>query len=126
MIFQVAKHHSSAPLLKTLHWLPVDKRIAFKTLLFVHKSLKGHAPTYLIDCLSVQIPGREGLRSAKDTTQLVTPITHILVGSGYFSVFGHKLWDLPPNIIIMIKVSCAVCTMNADCIHGQVDLVITK
>lgn len=113
IIFQVAKHHSSAPLLKTLHWLPVDKRIAFKTLLHVHKSLNGQAPAYLTDCLSVYIPGREGLRSANDTTRLVTPTTHRLVGSGSFSVSGPKLWnDLPPTIRSCNNITAFKCQLK--------------
>jgi len=37
------------PLLRQLHWLPVSKRITFKTAGLVHQSLSGAAPAYLAD-----------------------------------------------------------------------------
>ena len=31
-VYQVQRHHSSSPMLASLHWLPIDKRIKFKIL----------------------------------------------------------------------------------------------
>ena len=36
---------STSPILQSLHWLPVDKRIKFKILLITYKALHGLAPT---------------------------------------------------------------------------------
>ncbi len=47
------------PLLKELHWLPVDFRIHFKILCFTYKALHGLALTYLAD----QIVQYEPVRS---------------------------------------------------------------
>jgi hypothetical protein len=41
------------PLLKDLHWLPVNQRIVFKILLLVYKVLHQIAPSYLIEPISV-------------------------------------------------------------------------
>ena len=30
IVFRVSRHHSSYPLLKILHWLPIDNRIEYK------------------------------------------------------------------------------------------------
>ncbi|XP_072025395.1 uncharacterized protein [Amphiura filiformis] len=47
IIFQVPRRHSSSPLLNSLHWLPIDKRICFKVLLYIYKTLNDLAPPYL-------------------------------------------------------------------------------
>ena len=39
IIFRVPRLESATPLLNTLHWLPVKKRIIFKALLYVYKVL---------------------------------------------------------------------------------------
>ena len=35
------------PILKQLHWLPIDQRIIFKISMFVFKTIHGVSPTYL-------------------------------------------------------------------------------
>ena len=65
IIFRVPRLESATPLLNTLHWLPVKKRIIFKTLLYVYKVLNGLAPEYLTQFISLYTVPREGLRSAK-------------------------------------------------------------
>ena len=35
------------PILRNLHWLPVEKRIKFKTALLVYKALNGMSPSYI-------------------------------------------------------------------------------
>lgn len=52
-----------APVLSSLHWLPVAFRIDFKILVFVFKALNGLGPPYLSDLLSVRNQNR-ALRSA--------------------------------------------------------------
>ena len=50
IIFIVDRRHESSPLLKTLHWLPVKRRITYKLplLLHVYKALNGLAPCILL------------------------------------------------------------------------------
>ena len=50
------------PILKELHWLPVDHRIIFKVLI-TFKIICGCAPAYLKDLLEPYVP-RRSLRSA--------------------------------------------------------------
>ena len=46
------------PVLASLHWLPVQQRIIFKTVLMVFKAIHGQAPSYISDLLHpVQPPG---------------------------------------------------------------------
>ena len=42
---------STSPILQSLHWLPVDKRIKFKLFLITYKALHGLAPTYISELL---------------------------------------------------------------------------
>ena len=47
-----------------LHWLPVDKRIEYKLLLYTYKALHDLAPGYLCELVVPYIP-RRVLRSAE-------------------------------------------------------------
>ena len=52
----------SFPILKTLHWLPIESRILFKTCLLTFKALTLNQPAYLRQLLTVRQSGRN-LRS---------------------------------------------------------------
>ena len=46
------------PILKELHWLPINQRIIFKLLLIVYKCTNNVAPSYLTELLSKYLPTR--------------------------------------------------------------------
>ena len=94
--FQVLRRHSSSPLLASLHWLPIDKRIQFKILLHIYKALNDPSPVYLTQCITIHLPSREGLRSSVDTTRLVVPRSTRRIGDRSFSVYGPSLWNQLP------------------------------
>ena len=50
------------PVLKSLHWLPIDFRIIFKIVLITFKAINGLAPSYISDLIKPYSPGRS-LRS---------------------------------------------------------------
>ena len=58
------------PVLHSLHWLPVHKRITFKILLLVYPTLHQLAPSYLQDTLNVYKPSRNLRSSTSQTLQL--------------------------------------------------------
>ena len=58
------------PILRELHWLPVQMRIKYKICLFVYKCLNNQAPIYLSSMIEKYVPPRR-LRSSEDTTILV-------------------------------------------------------
>ena len=99
IIFQVPKMHSSSEHLSTLHWLPVDKLIIFKTLLYIYKALNDRAPVYLSNSISIFIPTREGLRSSMDILRLDVPRSNRQYGLRSFSQFGPSLWNKVPLAI---------------------------
>ncbi len=85
------------PILQSLHWLPVVKRITFKILLLVYYSLHSIAPAYLQNSLTVYAPSRS-LRSS-NSQSLQVPRVKRSWGDRSFSYLGPKLWnDLPIEI----------------------------
>ena len=89
------KSHSISPILRSLHWLPVDKRIIFKILLLIHHSVYSLSPTYLRNCVSKYNPTRN-LHSSSDRLLLQTPRIKHTWGDRAFSVMGPKLWNELP------------------------------
>ena len=47
-----------SPVLRELHWLPVEHRISYKILLLTYKARNGHAPQYLAALISKYVPPR--------------------------------------------------------------------
>ena len=66
-----SKYGHITPLLRELHWLPVEQRIVFKILLLTFKSLNDLGPSYIRDMLQTYKPSRN-LRSST-MNLLVTP-----------------------------------------------------
>ncbi len=86
------------PVLKSLHWLPVQFRIKFKILLLTYKAIHGMAPVYLQDSLVPYQPNR-ALRS-QNAGRLVTPkVSKTTVGCRAFSYQAPVLWNqLPAHV----------------------------
>jgi hypothetical protein len=99
LIYCVNKRTSAPPLLRELHWLPVQQRIHFKILLHVYNCVNNTAPSYLKNLIHFYKSGRSNLRSSNDVLRLDVPIPKRNVGESAFSFIGPKLWnDLPLKI----------------------------
>ena len=85
------------PLLKELHWLPVELRINYKINLLTFKSLKKHAPKYLQELLTSYTPKRPLRSSSKGLlTEHSTKTKH---GDRAFMACAPILWNtLPGNV----------------------------
>ena len=83
------------PILKELHWLPVSKRIVFKLMLIVHKSVHNIAPIYISELLKVYTPSRN-LRSS-NMSLLKEPTSKRTWGDRSFSVAAPRLWNHLPT-----------------------------
>ena len=95
LIYKMRKYDHVTPLLKSLHWLPIKKRIDFKILLTVYKCLNGLAPIYLSELIIKYQPTRN-LRS-KDNCQLVVPHTRLVTfGDRSFRRYGPYIWNKLP------------------------------
>ena len=51
MVSRKTKFDHVTPILKFLHWLPVEYRIQFKVLLLTFRAMSGMAPQYLTDMI---------------------------------------------------------------------------
>ena len=78
--------------LMELHWLPVDKRIEYKLLLYTYKALHGLAPGYLCK-LVVPYEPRRVLRSAESNLLTVPPGKPGKYGSRSFVRASANLWN---------------------------------
>ena len=92
------KFASISGVLRDLHWLPVEKRIVFKVLLFCYKAQHGLAPSYLSELLIPYTPSKDGLRPRPH--DLVVPSSRLATyGDRCFEVAAPRLWNkLPLNI----------------------------
>ena len=85
------------PLLKSLHWLPVESRIIFKALFLCYKALNGIGPSYIRNLVTITVPKKSGLRSADDHLRLDVPKTRLKTyGDRAFSYFVVCHWNSLP------------------------------
>ena len=94
IVLGVGRRVSSEPLLRQLHWLPVAKRIQYKTALITFKTLHTHQPSYLSSLLIPYSPSRT-LRSSSNNFLTVPKVTTTLQ-SRSFSVAAPHLWNSLP------------------------------
>ena len=85
-------HDSICRVLMDLHWLPVDKRIEYKLLLYTYKAVHGLAPGYLCK-LVVPYEPRRGLRSVESKLLTVPPGKPGKYGSKSFVRASANLWN---------------------------------
>ena len=66
IVFKSNKYDHITPLLKELHWLPIEQQIKFKILLITFKALNKQAPNYITDLLRPYKPSRSLCSSTKN------------------------------------------------------------
>jgi hypothetical protein len=97
------------PVLKSLHWLPVEYRIKFKILLLTYKAVNGMAPSYLKDLLVPYQPSR-ALRSQNSKLLVVPRVSKSTVGGRAFSYQAPALWN---QLSIEVREADTVSTFKA-------------
>ena len=100
LITRTSRYNHITPILKELHWLPVEKRIEYKILTYTFKALHGQSPVYMKNLLEVYEP-RRNLRSKNEATTLVIPteIQTVRYGERSFMYAAPKLWNSLPSHI---------------------------
>ena len=89
------KQDHITPILHELHWLPVEKRIIYKTLLITFKCFNNLAPSHLSDLIIQYKPTRTLHSSSKNL--LVIPRTNtIRYGERAFCAVAPRLWNRLP------------------------------
>ena len=89
------RYARATPILRELHWLPVESRIIFKILLLVYKSLNNLAPAYINSLLKNYKPSRN-LRSVDQGLLTIPRSNQRTYGDRAFSVAAPKLWNALP------------------------------
>ena len=122
VVKRTPKREHMTPVLRDLHWLPMIKRVQFKILLLVFKSLHCEAPSYVCDLLNWYHPNRH-LRSANTTSLVPNRNETITFGKRLMDTASASLWNfLPdeikcaPNIMIFkahLKDYCFILPPNA-------------
>ena len=81
-----------------LHWLPIYKRIVFKLLLLVYRSVNQLAPTYLCELLKPyeEVQMRDDLRSTTQHLLHIPRSGSVFFGDWSFRVAGPTEWNALP------------------------------
>ena len=98
VVSRVGKYDHITPVLKNLHWLPVEQRVIFKILLLTYKILHDTGPIYLKKFVTCYTPERD-LHSSK-LMLLVIPNVHLKTyGERTFAYAAAKAWNnLPMSV----------------------------
>jgi exonuclease III len=95
VIVQIHRSEHITPVLQTLHWLPVEKRVIYKILSIAHKALHNKGPAYLNSLVHMYTPKRP-LRSGNLYLLDCTVKVHKKYGSRAFAVCAPNLWNCLP------------------------------
>jgi hypothetical protein len=91
------KYDHIQPVLRELHWLPIDKRIEFKLATLTFKVLENSQPAYLSELLRRHVPTRSLRSTGKNL--LVIPNIKSANGRRSFSFAGPAIWNSLPESI---------------------------
>ena len=87
------------PVLKDLHWLPVEQRIQYKVALITHKVLATSQPQYLAELVTAYKPTRSGLRSEAQRRVVIPTGLKTTYGCRTFTRASEYVWNsLPENL----------------------------
>ena len=90
-----AKHDHVTPLLKELHWLPVQFRIRYKLATLAYRHFDGSLPSYLSNSLHIYQPSRP-VRSSGEKLLRVPRRNLKSVGNRCFSFPVPTVWNSLP------------------------------
>ena len=96
LISLTTKYEHISPILRELHWLPVQYRIHFKIILLTFKCFNNSAPAYLKDLIEQYVP-RRALRSGNKNYLTIPRYKLKTYGRRSFSVAAPLLWNSLPQ-----------------------------
>ena len=98
LIMLARKRDHVTPLMRQLHWLPMNYRCKFKVLILTFKILDGKAPDYLCGLINRYSPGRQ-LRSSSDFLLRQPPFPRTKYGERAFCHLAPMLWNGLPSAV---------------------------
>ena len=92
------KRDRITPVLRSLHWFPVQFRVDFKIFLLAFKTVTGLAPSYLTELLHAHVPARK--LCSNHQLLLKVPRTRLKTrGDRAFGIAASKSWNsLSPQV----------------------------
>ena len=97
LVSRTPKRHHITPILRQLHWLPIQYRVQYKIAMLAWKTLNARAPKYMKDMIEEYEPPRE-LRST-GTRLLVVSQPRTELGKRAFSFAAPYVFNgLPENL----------------------------
>ena len=92
LVLRKGRKHDSKELLRLLHWLPVQKRVDFKIVCLVFKSLNNLSTSYIQDLIEIYKPTR-ALRSSASISLKKKPVPPNSFVGRAFSFNAPKIWN---------------------------------
>ena len=117
-----------------LHWLPIEKRIIFKTLCFVYKALHGFSPNYIKDCIQIRSRPRPAAMKTRSSSSVLleTPSSKKNAGDRAFSVVSPingtvflipsvlpRTWTLSSQMSKLISIHSDFVFYDFLCLHSS-------
>ena len=96
VVLQRPKTAHVTPLLMSLHWLPVDKRIRFKVVLLTYKVMVSKTPDYLYRLISERTSSASMSLRSSSRTLLRPKFTRTNYGDRAFSASAPAVWNELP------------------------------
>ena len=93
----------SVPLLKSLHWLPVQYRIIYKICTITYQALSSKQPSYLYSLLTPARQSRQLLSSNRNL--LFFPSVKTYVAARALLVAAPTLWNLLPVSVNYVELT---------------------
>ena len=95
-ILKTRRAEHAKPLLKQLHWLPIEQRIKYKTACLCYQIITGTAPQYLAELVQIYVPSRS-LRSSSDNRIFRIPFfKRKQHGGRAFCFSAAQIWNSLP------------------------------
>ena len=98
IVSRTNKYDHITPILKSLHWLPVNHRIEYKILLLAFKCMNNCAPIYLQELLEISCKPRS-LRSNSNNVLVCPRTKSVRYGNRTFRSAAATLWNSLPLTI---------------------------
>ena len=90
------RHEHVTPILRNLHWLPVNKRIVYKIPLFMFKCLNGMVPRYLADRFAKNTDVFSYSTRFQASNCVLNPATRLQILWRSFAIAGPTMWNALP------------------------------
>ena len=98
IVTQTPKFEHITPVLRKLHWLPINARIEFKVICLTFRIINGNAPVYMRDLVSEKHSTRS-LRSTNKRLLNIPKTRTKMYGDRAFSAIAPRLWnELPQSL----------------------------